>query len=44
MIDRDLQPHISGINFKQFHFDEYNIPTKLITVTYNEEIIESYNN
>jgi len=39
---RDLQPHITGINFKQFHFDEYNIPTKLITITYNNKTIESY--
>ena len=39
---RDLQPHISGINFKQFHFDESKIPTKLITLTYNNETIESY--
>jgi hypothetical protein len=40
--NRDLQPHITGINFKQFHFDEYNIPTKLITITYNNKTIESY--
>jgi len=40
--NRDLQPHITGINFKQFHFDEYNIPTKLITITYNDKTIESY--
>jgi hypothetical protein len=39
---RDLQPHISGINFKQFHFDESKIPTKLITLTHNNETIESY--
>jgi hypothetical protein len=39
---RDLQPHITGINFKQFHFDEYNIPAKLITITYNDKTIESY--
>ena len=39
---RDLQPHISGINFKQFHFDEFNTPTRLITITYNNETIESY--
>ena len=40
--NRDLQPHITGINFKQFHFDEYNIPTKKITITYKNETIESY--
>lgn len=39
---RVLQPHITGINFKQFHFDESNIPTRLITLTYNNETIESY--
>jgi hypothetical protein len=39
---RDLQPHISGINFKQFHFDDSNIPTKLITIIYKNETIESY--
>jgi hypothetical protein len=39
---RDLQPHISGVNFKKFHFDESNIPTKLITLTYKENKIESY--
>ena len=39
---RDLQPHITGINFKQFHFDEFNIPTKLFTLTYEENKIESY--
>jgi hypothetical protein len=39
---RDLQPHISGINFKQFYFDDSNVPTKLITITYKDTIIESY--
>jgi hypothetical protein len=39
---RDLQPHISGLNFKQFYFDDSNVPTKLITITYNNETIESY--
>ena len=38
---RDLQPHISRVNFKKFHFDEYKIPTKLITLTYTQTI-ESY--
>jgi hypothetical protein len=40
--NRDLQPHITGINFKQFHFDEYNIPTKIITITYNDKTITNY--
>jgi hypothetical protein len=41
---RDLQPHISGINFKQFYFDDSNVPTKQITITYNNKTIESYEN
>jgi thymidylate synthase len=32
---RDLQPHITGINFKQFHFDEFNVPTRAISLMYN---------
>jgi len=39
---RVLQNHITAINFKQFHFDEANIPTKLITITYNRTKIEIY--
>ena len=39
---RDLQPHISGVNFKKFHFDESNISTKQITITYKDSKIESY--
>jgi hypothetical protein len=39
---RVLQNHITAINFKQFHFDEANIPTKLTTITYNNETIEVY--
>ena len=39
---RELQPHITGINFKQFHFDEFNVPTKLITLTYNNEKFQTY--
>ena len=39
---RVLQNHITAINFKQFHFDEANIPTKLITIKYNDKKIESY--
>ena len=33
---RDLQPHITGINFKQFHFDEFNIPTRAISLMWNQ--------
>jgi thymidylate synthase len=32
---RDLQPHISGINFKQFHFDEYSVPKRAISLMFN---------
>jgi len=33
---RDLQPHISGINFKQFHFDEYSVPKRAISLMWNQ--------
>ena len=32
---RVLQNHITAINFKQFHFDEANIPTRAISLMYN---------
>ena len=31
----DLQLHITGINFKQFHFDEFNVPTRAISLMFN---------
>jgi thymidylate synthase len=32
---RALQNHITAINFKQFHFDETNIPTRAISLMFN---------
>jgi hypothetical protein len=40
----DLTPNMMEIDYCNKLCDEYNVPTKLITVTYNGEIIESYNN
>jgi len=39
---RDLQPHISGINFKQFHFDEANIPTRAISLMWNQRSCDTF--
>jgi hypothetical protein len=40
----DLTPNMTEFDYCNKLCDEYNVPTKLITVTYNGEIIESYNN
>jgi hypothetical protein len=40
----DLTPNMMEFDYCNKLCDEYNVPTKLITVTYNGEIIESYNN
>ena len=39
---RDLQPHITGINFKQFHFDEFNIPTRAISLMWNQRSVDTF--
>jgi thymidylate synthase len=39
---RDLQPHISGINFKQFHFDEFNVPTRAIFLMWNQRSCDTF--
>ena len=45
-----FQIHLNGNNpfaksdWKDFELDQQNIPTKLITLTYNNETIESYEN
>ena len=39
---RDLQPHISGINFKQFHFDEFNVPTRAISLMWNQRSVDTF--
>jgi thymidylate synthase len=38
---RDLQPHITGINFKQFHFDEFNVPTRAISLMWNQRSVDT---
>jgi thymidylate synthase len=38
---RDLQPNISGVNFKQFHFNEYNIPTRAISLMWNQRSVDT---
>jgi thymidylate synthase len=39
---RDLQPHISGINFKQFHFDEYIVPKRAISLMWNQRSVDTF--
>jgi len=39
---RDLQPHITGINFKQFHFDEFNVPTRAISLMWNQRSVDTF--
>lgn len=39
---RDLQPHISGINFKQFHFDEYSVPKLAISLMWNQRSVDTF--
>ena len=39
---RDLQPHITGINFKQFHFDEYNVPKRAISLMWNQRSVDTF--
>ena len=39
---RDLQQHISGINFKQFHFDEYNVPKRAISLMWNQRSVDTF--
>jgi hypothetical protein len=38
----NLTPNMSEIDWCNKFCDEQNIPTKLITITYNDKIIESY--
>ena len=38
----NLTPNMSEIDYCNKLCDEHNVPTKLITITYNNEIIESY--
>jgi thymidylate synthase len=39
---RDLQLHISGINFKQFHFDEYGVPKRAISLMWNQRSVDTF--
>ena len=38
----DLTPNMEEFDFANYMCDKHNVPTKLITVTYKETIIESY--
>jgi hypothetical protein len=38
----DLTPNMTEIDFANYMCNKYNVPTKLITITYNDKIIESY--
>ena len=38
----NLTPNMSEIDYCNKLCDEHNVPTKLITITYNNETIESY--
>jgi thymidylate synthase len=39
---RELQPHISGINFKQLHFDEFNVPIRAISLMWNQRSVDTF--
>ena len=38
----DLTPNMEEFDFANYMCDKHNVPTKLITITYNDKIIESY--
>jgi len=38
----DLTPNMEEFDFANYMCDKHNVPTKLITITYNNEKIESY--
>ena len=38
----DLTPNMEEFDFANYMCDKHNVPTKLITITYNNETIESY--
>jgi hypothetical protein len=38
----DLTPNMMEIDYCNKLCDEHNVPTKLITITYNNKIVESY--
>ena len=39
---RVLQNNITAINFKQFHFDEANIPTRAISLMWNQRSVDTF--
>ena len=39
---RALQNHITAINFKQFHFDEANIPARAISLMWNQRSVDTF--
>jgi hypothetical protein len=38
----DLTPNMEEFDFANYMCDKYNVPTKLITITYNDKIVERY--
>jgi hypothetical protein len=38
----DLTPNMEEFDFANYMCDKHNVPTKLITITYNDKRIESY--
>jgi hypothetical protein len=38
----DLTPNMEEFDFANYMCDKHNIPTRLITITYNDKTIESY--
>jgi hypothetical protein len=38
----DLTPNMEEFDFANYMCDKHNVPTKLITITYNDKKIESY--
>ena len=38
----DLTPNMEEFDFANYMCDKHNVPTKLITVTYNDKTIENY--
>jgi hypothetical protein len=38
----DLTPNMEEFDFANYMCDKHNVPTKLITITYNDKTIESY--
>lgn len=39
---RVLHSNISGLNFKEFHFDEYNIPKRAISLMWNQRSVDTF--